>query len=148
MTGDRDDLAERLAFVVGSVNRRLRPPAEALSHVAVSALASIERLGDVRPGDLARVEGVGAPGMTRLVAELEGRGLLVRSPDPDDGRAHRVRLTADGTAAVAEARRVRASGVAALLDDADAADLAALDLAVGVLERALLTHPVAPVRQD
>lgn len=146
MSAEPDDLAERLAFVVGSVSRRLRPPADALSHVALSALASVERLGEVRPGDLARVEGVGAPGMTRLVADLESRGLVARSPDPDDGRAHRVRLTPEGSAAVAEARRVRAAGVAALLEDADADDLAAVSRAVGVLERALLAQPLAPVR--
>lgn len=146
MSAEPDDLAERLAFVVGSVSRRLRPPADALSHVALSALASVERLGEVRPGDLARVEGVGAPGMTRLVADLESRGLVARSPDPDDGRAHRVRLTPEGSDAVAEARRVRAAGVAALLADADDADLAALSRAVEVLERALLAQPLVPVR--
>ena len=98
------DLAERLAFVAGSINRRLRPPAEALTHVALSALASIERLGAVRPGDLARIEGIAAPGMTRLVTDLEGRGLVARSADPGDGRSQLIRLTEDGVAAVAAAR--------------------------------------------
>lgn len=140
------DLAERLAFVVGSVNRRLRPPADALTHVALSALASLERLGDARPGDLARVEGIAAPGMTRLLADLEGRGLVARSPDPDDGRSHRVRLTPAGAAELAEARRVRAEGVASMLADLDADDRAALERALVVLERALLATTPAPTR--
>ena len=36
------------------------------------------------------------PGMSRLIARLEGRGLVERLDDPDDGRACRVRLTPAG----------------------------------------------------
>ncbi|MFD6443972.1 MarR family winged helix-turn-helix transcriptional regulator [Promicromonospora sp. NPDC060204] len=35
-------------------------------------------------------------GVSRLVARLEQRGLIAREDDPDDGRACRLRLTADG----------------------------------------------------
>jgi DNA-binding MarR family transcriptional regulator len=38
-------------------------------------------------------------GISRLVARLEGSGLLERMPDPDDGRASRIRLTEAGAAA-------------------------------------------------
>lgn len=139
-------LAERLAFVAGSLNRRLRPPAEALTHVALSALASIERSGEIRPGDLARVEGIAAPGMTRLVADLEGRGLVARAADPDDGRSQLIRLTPDGVAAVAEGRQARATGVASILQEVPAEELATLERAVGVLEAALLAAAPAPAR--
>jgi DNA-binding MarR family transcriptional regulator len=36
------------------------------------------------------------PGMSRLVARLETRGLVERAADPDDGRASRIRLSASG----------------------------------------------------
>ena len=36
------------------------------------------------------------PGMSRLVARLEARGLVRRDDDPDDARAQRVRLTEAG----------------------------------------------------
>src|SRR4051812_9456594 len=36
------------------------------------------------------------PGMSRLIARLEARGLIERTDDPDDGRACRVRLTEAG----------------------------------------------------
>jgi DNA-binding MarR family transcriptional regulator len=140
------DLAERLAFVAGSLNRRLRPPADALTHVALSALASIERFGEVRPGDLARIEGIAAPGMTRLVGDLEGRGLVARAADPDDGRSQLIRLTDAGVAAVAQARRDRAAGVAEILRGASEQDLATLGRAVEVLEAALLASTPSPVR--
>jgi DNA-binding MarR family transcriptional regulator len=35
-------------------------------------------------------------GMSRLIARLEGAGLVERVDDPDDGRACRIRLTAKG----------------------------------------------------
>jgi len=39
------------------------------------------------------------PGMSRLIARLENRGLVERFDDPDDGRACRVRLTESGVRA-------------------------------------------------
>lgn len=139
MTGaDRGDLARRLTFVVGTINRRLRPPADGLSHVAVSALSSISRTGAVRPGDLARMEGIAAPGMTRLVADLEQRGLLARSADPHDGRSTLLSLTAAGDRELQEARTSRSAWVAALLEDVAPDDLAAVERAVTALEAALL----------
>lgn len=37
------------------------------------------------------------PGMSRLIARLEARGLVERAADPGDARATRIRLTASGT---------------------------------------------------
>lgn len=39
------------------------------------------------------------PGMSRLIARLEGAGLVERVDDPDDGRACRIRLTEAGARA-------------------------------------------------
>jgi DNA-binding MarR family transcriptional regulator len=39
------------------------------------------------------------PGMSRLIARLENRGIVERFDDPDDGRACRVRLTESGVRA-------------------------------------------------
>lgn len=142
-----DQLAQRLAFVVGTINRRLRPPADGLSHVAVSALSSISRAGLVRPGDLARMEGIAAPGMTRLVAELEHRGLVERRGDPDDRRSTLLRLTEAGEQELLAARESRAAWVRDLLDGLPEADLESVESAVTALERALLAvTPDAPAR--
>lgn len=140
------ELAERLAFVAGSLNRRLRPSADALTHVGVSALASVQRAGAVRPGDLARVEGIAAPGTTRLVAELERRGLVSREPDPEDGRSQLIRVTPEGEAELVRARQARAAGVEAILAAVSEEDRPALEQAVGVLERALLATTPSPAR--
>ena len=140
------DLAERLAFVAGGLNRRLRPVGDALTHVGVSALASVQRAGAVRPGDLARIEGIAAPGTTRLIAELERRGLVSREPDPEDGRSQLIRVTPEGEAELVRARQARAAGVDAILATLDDAGLQTLEAAVGVLERALLATTPAPAR--
>ena len=52
------------------------------------------------------------PGMSRLVARLEARGLVQRVDDPDDGRASRIRLTATGVAAQRRIGRAHARHVA------------------------------------
>jgi DNA-binding MarR family transcriptional regulator len=39
------------------------------------------------------------PGMSRMIARLEARGLVERADDPDDGRACRIRLTSAGVQA-------------------------------------------------
>jgi DNA-binding MarR family transcriptional regulator len=39
------------------------------------------------------------PGMSRMIARLEARGLVERADDPHDGRACRIRLTPDGVQA-------------------------------------------------
>ena len=51
------------------------------------------------------------PGMSRLVARLEARGLVQRVDDRDDGRACRIRLTAAGAAAQRRIGRVHARHV-------------------------------------
>ncbi|MFW5942458.1 MAG: MarR family winged helix-turn-helix transcriptional regulator [bacterium] len=36
---------------------------------------------------------ISKPGVSRALSALETKGLVIRQPDPDDGRARRVRLT-------------------------------------------------------
>lgn len=136
---DRGEIAERLAFVAGSLGRRLRPGigTDELTHVELSVLATVAGAGPIRPGDVARLEGIAAPGATRILAELEHRRLVRREPDPADGRSTLFTTTTAGTAAIVEARRVRAEMVDTLLVGIDEGDLAAIGHAVQVLDRVL-----------
>jgi len=52
------------------------------------------------------------PGMSRLVARLEARGLVGRLDDPDDARACRIRLTPAGAATQRRIGRAHARHVA------------------------------------
>ncbi len=47
--------------------------------------------------------------VSKSVADLERRGYVTRTPDPDDARARRVALTDRGDAAIAGGRRHRAA---------------------------------------
>ena len=49
-----------------------------------------------RSGEIARRMGVSKQAVGRMVRDLEALGLLMQEPDPDDGRATRVRFTAEG----------------------------------------------------
>ena len=131
--------AERLALVMGRLNRRMQAATGGLSHGLLSTMAVVAKRGPLRLTDLAQLEGVSAPSMTRTVAELEARGYVVRSPDPVDGRAVLIAAADAGTAAVLDARTTRAQLVSELLATLDAKDAAAIAAALPALER--LTDP-------
>jgi len=65
-------------------------------------------------GALAARLGVTQQAASKAVADLERRGYVERTADPDDARARLVRLTARGEGVIAEGRRVRAALVAEL----------------------------------
>lgn len=137
----RADTAARLAIAVGRINRRIRPAADGLSHGLLSALATVVRLGPQRPGDLARLEVVAAPTMTRALGELVTRGLVTRTPDPDDGRSCFIEATDAGVEAVLEARKERADKVSLLLAGLGEADVTAIAAALDALEATARTDP-------
>jgi DNA-binding MarR family transcriptional regulator len=73
-------------------------------------LLNVDRRTGTRLTELARRGGVTKQAVMVVVDDLELRGLVRRTPDPDDGRAKVVRLTARGRTCAAECRR----GVAAV----------------------------------
>ena len=132
-----DAVPARLALVVGRFNRRLALAPGGLSHGLLTALAMVSKRGPLRLAELAQLEGVSAPGATRLVAELETRGLVGRTVDPDDGRAFRIQVTAAGTDAILTARAARAKVVAELLGGLSPAEFATIEAALPALERVI-----------
>lgn len=104
------ELAARLRLALGRLSRRLRQHGvQGLTASQVSTLASVETLGAVRLGDLAAYEGVTAPTQSRLVATLEVQGLLTRTADPDDKRATRLDITAEGRRRLEQLRNERSA---------------------------------------
>src|SRR5690606_19725700 len=74
-----------------------------VSEAASAPLVWIERLGDnVRQNVLAEAVGIEGASLVRLIDELEGSGLVIRQPDPNDRRANEVSLTPRGKEVVAE----------------------------------------------
>jgi DNA-binding MarR family transcriptional regulator len=129
------DSAGRLAFVIGQLTRRLRVARGGLSHSLLSALVTVAKQGPLRLADLAQIELVSAPSITRLVAELEAKQLVSRTTDPADGRASLIQVTDAGLEAVRGARRVRQQIVAELLEPLSEEEVAAIEAALPALER-------------
>ncbi len=75
--------------------------------------------------------------VSRQVAGLERRGLVVRRPNPNDGRVLSVHLTAGGRRLLDELVAVVAPERERLFGDLDAADLAALHRIIDHLEARL-----------
>jgi DNA-binding MarR family transcriptional regulator len=67
-----------------------------LPMTAASLFSTIEANADATLSELAALEGVAPPTITRLIGALEQRGLVERLADPVDGRVCRVRLTRRG----------------------------------------------------
>jgi DNA-binding MarR family transcriptional regulator len=134
--GSDAELAARLRLAVTRLSRRVRQQvAGGMTPSQVSALATVERLGDPTLGELAASEQVRPPSMTRMVVGLESAGLVARSADADDRRVARVRLTAEGRRALQRSRSLRTAFLARRLRRLSPAERDALGELVSLLER-------------
>src|SRR5690349_20199039 len=116
-------LAAALRDSITRLNRRLRQarPIGDLTITQLSVLTSLELNGALTPRELADVERVQPPTLTKIVAKLEERGLVQRTPHPTDGRQVILAATESGRAVIVEHRRARdewlAKQLAALTPD-------------------------------
>jgi DNA-binding MarR family transcriptional regulator len=117
--------------------RRIRREDDALGLSAprLSALSTVA-FGEPRTlGEMARMEQVTPPTMTRMVASLDGDGLVKRAPDPADKRVVWVEATAKGRRLIEQGRRQRVAFLADHLVELPAADRALLDQASDLMHR-------------
>jgi DNA-binding MarR family transcriptional regulator len=132
------ELVVRLRLALMRLGRRLRQQTgEEITASQLSALSSVDRLGPLTLGELAAVERVRPPTMTRIVANLEAAGLVLRRPDAGDRRVARVEGTAAGRALLARSRSRKDAYLARRLATLSPAELAVLGQAAAVLERLL-----------
>jgi DNA-binding MarR family transcriptional regulator len=85
-------------------------------------------------GSLAEAVAVTAPSMTRIINALEAEGLVVREPDPDDGRAQVVAMTDQGASLLASGREIRVAALRRRLAELPAGERARLEAALPALE--------------
>ena len=102
-------LAGMLGDAISRLNRRLRQarPVGELTQNQISVLTSLELAGALTPRELADAERVQPPTMTKVLARLEERGLLQRTPHPTDGRQVILSATPAGREVIEEQRRVK-----------------------------------------
>jgi DNA-binding MarR family transcriptional regulator len=103
--GDAEIDVTRLRVALARLSRRLRRHELAgLTPTQLAALATIEKTGPMRLGDLAAAEGVAPSTLTRLVTALEDSGYVRRCADPSDARASTLTITAHGQEALERIR--------------------------------------------
>src|SRR3954454_5585997 len=107
--GTAEELARTLREAITRLNRRVRQarPVGDLTFSQLSALTSLQLAGALTPRELADVERVQPPTMTRIVGKLEERGLVARTPHPTDRRQVVLAATEQGRAVYAQFERVR-----------------------------------------
>ncbi|GAA4694572.1 MarR family transcriptional regulator [Nocardioides conyzicola] len=112
-----DRVARELQASLGLLFRRLRQArvVAELSQPESTALSSLGRNAPATSADLARLEGISTQSMHATVRSLERRGLVARSPDPDDGRRMLLDLTEQGRRTADDKRDARADQLAAAL---------------------------------
>lgn len=135
---DAAALAGRLRIATVRLGRRLsREAAGSLSPAEVSALVTVSRREPIGLGELANLEQVRPPTMTRIAASLEAQGLVARTVDRGDRRRAYLETTAAGRQLVQRNRRRKNAYLARKLRGVDPRELQALEEAVGTLERLL-----------
>jgi len=130
-------LANDLRIACQRVSRRVRFESSAeLPPHQVSALSNLRR-GSLTPGELAEMERVSAPSMTKTVNCLVEKGLVTRVDHPDDRRCKVLTLTESGEATLDRIARARDNWMDDLLDGLTADERRLLRQATDLLNRVL-----------
>lgn len=100
MTGSpRTDTGSALRLAVLRLSRRLRQETTGAGEITpsqMSALVVLAQHGELTLGELASIERIAPPSMTRIASRLEEQGLLERRPDTSDRRVARVAISPTG----------------------------------------------------
>ncbi|HVW45874.1 MAG TPA: MarR family transcriptional regulator [Solirubrobacterales bacterium] len=132
------ETASQLRTAIVRTARVLRQEAAVetgLSPTQTAVLASIDRHGPVTPSELAEIERVKRPTMTRTLACLEREGLIERTPDPTDGRSSLVAVNDAGRERLAALRRRKRAYLARRLRKLDPEEVETLARAAALLDR-------------
>jgi len=136
--GAPSGLGSELLGVIARLNRlatqRIRLP---LPWAQARLLGTIDDQGEARISDLAELDHCSQPTMTTQVRRLEDAGLVTRTPDPDDARAVRIRITPKGQKILAQVRADRAAVIDPRIARLSDEDREILSTAVGALHRLL-----------
>jgi DNA-binding MarR family transcriptional regulator len=137
-----EEVAGRLRIAVNQLQRRLRQESlGGLSPAQASALGSVRRHGSPTLGELAAIEQVQPPSMTRIVANLTEAGMVTRVADANDRRSARVRVTPAGERALERIRTRKNAFLLRRLGELSADEQQQATQLVGLLEHILAEDP-------
>lgn len=128
-------LANDLRLACMRISRRVR--FESTDIVAPHQFSVMARLEETprTPRELADIERVSAPSMSRTVAALVERGLVLRADDPTDGRQVILSLTPEGARTLKHIRRRRDEWMASRIKGLSAEEREVLARASEILLR-------------
>ena len=128
-------LANEVRLACMRISRRVR--FESTDVIAPHQFSVMARLEDAprTSRELAGIERVSAPSMSRTVAGLVERGFVLRQADPTDGRQVILSLTPEGLAVLKDSRRRRDQWMAVRLKNLPAHEREILARAAEILSR-------------
>src|SRR5207244_6963690 len=132
VAADTTALANRLRPVLLKLNRELRHEIHSLGVTGgqVSLLIQIKSNPGIGIRELAALERISVPGMSKFVARLEEAGLVERAPVEGDQRRVELKLTAAGQKVLRSVKSRRTAWLSARLRQLDADQLEAVDAAI------------------
>ena len=113
------ETAREVRQAVVRLARRLRTQRQehGVSNLGVSVLSQLRRHHALTPSALAHAEHVTPETLTRVLATLEDRALIVRRGDPSDGRQSLLELTPEGLGVLRRDAAIREEWLAVALDN-------------------------------
>ena len=132
VAADPTTVANRLRPVLLKLNRELRREIHSLGVTGgqVSLLVQIKYHPGIGIRELATLERVSVPGMSKFVARLEEAGLVERAPVAGDQRRVGLTLTSAGQKVLRSVRSRRTAWLAARLSQLDPEEIDAIDAAI------------------
>jgi DNA-binding MarR family transcriptional regulator len=133
----RTAVARPLRASVLRLARRLRVEREqsALSNNKVAVLSHLARVGESSPSRIARDERQHPQSLTRVFAELEADGLILRREGREDARQSVLTLTDAGRDALEVDMFLRDRWLAEAMSELNGTELGVLRLAASILDR-------------
>ena len=137
----------QLRTAVMRLSRRLRQerPDDQLTPSQLAVLGNLSLHGPLTPGELATMEHVRPPTMSRIVAALERDGWVIRQDHPTDGRQCLIAMTEQARTWIETYREVRDSWLRDRLADLPPEQRELILQAVPLLEH--LADPGEPSRR-
>ena len=148
MPAPEEDLVIAL-YRLGLVQRQMGRHALAeLGSQGFTALAVIHREGPVRVSEVAEQLSVDLSVASRQVAALVLAGYVEREPDPDDGRATRLKVTPAGTRVLTDSHKRMVATAAGALSGWTEEELSGLAALLGRLRDDFAAVASGPIRQE
>lgn len=137
MTPGQAELASALRLSLLRAARRLRSQRvnTSVTLSQLSALDTVCKCGPLSAGEIAAIERVQPPSMTKILASLENAGWVERSSHPEDRRQSIIAITPAGRDLLSDETRARDEWLAQRLVDFSEEDRRKLSEAVEVLDR-------------